>query len=162
MKRVFITRGLFCLVDDDDYPNLIKRQWQASSSRDRIYAIRTDGWKESKKTVRMHRFIMKAKSGEQVDHINGNTLDNRKQNLRICNNEQNGWNKKTAKNNTSGYKGVVFEDRRTKKKWRARIRFKGKVISLKYHTTKEEAASAYNKAAKKYFGEYSKLNFIPQ
>lgn len=93
-----------------------------------------------------------------VDHINGNTLDNRKENLRIVTHSQNTKNRTKSKNKTSKFKGVNFCKR--SKKWRVRIKVEYKSINLGYYTNEIEAAIAYNKAAKKYFGKYAKPNVI--
>ena len=92
-----------------------------------------------------------------VDHINGNPLDNRKSNLRICTNAENQRNRGVNKNNTSGYKGVCWA--KQNKKWKARIKHNGKLIHLGYYKDKEEAARAYDKKAKELHGEYAYLNF---
>jgi hypothetical protein len=93
-----------------------------------------------------------------VDHINGNTLDNRKLNLRICKNEENVRNQKLSKRNKTGYKGVSYNKRL--EKFCATIRFKNKTICLGHFENKIDAAIAYNNSAIKYFGEFSKLNEI--
>jgi hypothetical protein len=90
-----------------------------------------------------------------IDHINGNTLDNRKANLRICTRAENNCNIKRRKNNTSGYKGVSFDKR--KKKWSAYISKNYKHYFLGYFVTPEEAYIAYCKASKKYHGEYGRI-----
>lgn len=108
---------------------------------------------------RLHRIITNAKPGEYVDHINGNTFDNRKCNLRICTNTGNSRNKSIQKNNKSGYKGVSWNKQRNK--WYSCICVNNKTKSLGKFNTKEEAAEAYNKAAMKYYGEFARLNVIP-
>ena len=105
----------------------------------------------------MHRFIMKPKSNEYVDHINGDKLDNRKENLRICTKKENQRNQKVRKDNTSGYKGVALM---AGKYWRAYITSGGsRQKHLGNFKTKEEAARAYDEKAKEYFGEFARLNF---
>ena len=89
---------------------------------------------------------------------NGNGLDNRKANLRICSNSQNQANRGVGKNNTSGFKGVWFDNRVLR--WRAAIQVLKKRIQLGKFDLKEDAARAYNKAATKYFGEFALLNRI--
>ena len=105
----------------------------------------------------VHRLIMDAPKGMHVDHINGNPLDNRKSNLRICTHAENQRNRGANKNNTSGYKGVHWS--KTTKKWRAEIRHDNKSIHMGYFKTPEEAARAYDKKAKELHGEYAYLNF---
>lgn len=99
---------------------------------------------------------MNAAPNEQVDHINGDGLDNRKSNLRICNGSQNRCNKGKPKNNTSGYKGVTWHT--PNKKWVAQIAVNGKHSYIGSFKTKEEAAKAYNKKAKELHGEFARLN----
>lgn len=90
----------------------------------------------------------------QVDHINGNRADNRKSNLRICTNQENSMNRNKNKNNTSGYKGVVYDKER--KKWRARIQHNGKhYASPRRYDTPEEAYEWYKEKSNELFGKYS-------
>ncbi len=105
--------------------------------------------------VQMHREIMKAPKDKFVDHINGNTLDNRKDNLRLVTHTENLRNSKLNKRNTTGYKGV----RRTKSGFYARINVSGREISLGGFPTLERAARAYDTAAIIHFGKYARLNF---
>jgi hypothetical protein len=102
--------------------------------------------------IPMARHIMGAKSGEVVDHINGNTLDNRRSNLRIATIKENVRNRTTIGKGNSRFKGVRFCG------WKASIGVDNKVIHLGYFTTEEEAARAYNAAAIKHFGEFARLN----
>ncbi len=104
----------------------------------------------------LHRLVLGAKQGECVDHINGNKLDNRRANLRLCNNRENGRNRSgPAKSNLSGYRGVSWN-----RGWFARINVEDKTIHLGRFKTKEQAAKAYDRAALQYFGAFAgKLNF---
>lgn len=106
----------------------------------------------------MHREIMQTPMELQTDHINGNKLDNRKENLRICTCSENQHNKKIYKNNLSGYKGVYFD--KANNCWRALIRINGKKIYLGTFYASKDAAKAYDIAAKKYFGEFAVFNFV--
>lgn len=111
----------------------------------------------SKPTViRMHREILGLKPGDGLvaDHINQNTLDNRRQNLRISNKQLNGMNR-PGNNPRSGFKGVTF----SYGKWNASISIKGKRLNLGYFKDKVEAAKFYDKKAKELFGEHAYLNF---
>jgi len=100
---------------------------------------------------------MSAPADMQVDHINGNPLDNRRENLRICTRAQNTCNRKAVVNSKSGYKGVTKKN--SSRKWIPEIRKDGKKLYLGSYNTPEEAAKAYDKAAKEIFGEFAKLNF---
>ena len=106
----------------------------------------------------MHRVILKTPKGMDTDHRNGDGLDNRRCNLRICTKSQNSINRKMQSNNTSGYRGVYWHKR--DKKWLAHIKIDGKKINFGYCSTKEQAAEAYNEAAKKHYGEFARLNII--
>lgn len=153
------------LVSDELFDFL--NQWNWSAFRDShtksYYAARREylgGGKKNAKfhKISMHRLIMYAPKGMQVDHINGNTLDNRKENLRICTNAENQHNSNKPKNNLSGFKGVTWH--KNIKIWTASICKDYKKIHLGIFKTKTQAARAYDQAALKYFGEFAKTNFI--
>lgn len=114
--------------------------------------------KGSKKTFYLHRFIMNASINDQVDHIDGNPLNNKKENLRICSNKENSKSQSIRKRNTSGYKGVTWDKQRSK--WKAQITINYKHKSLGFFNSKEDAALCYNEGAIKYFGEFALLNII--
>ena len=100
-------RGKEAIVDDDDYEMLMEHKWHAHKQLNNKFYVERKSPIDSngkRKIIRMHRVITNAPKGMQVDHINGNTLDNRKENLRICTNQQNGMNRERTKNNKSGYK----------------------------------------------------------
>lgn len=116
------------------------------------------------KKIYLHREIMKALPKQEVDHINRNTLDNRKENLRFCTKHQNQGNRKVTSNSSSRYKGVRLEPpshRKFRTKlWRAELRKNNKTIYLGNFINEKEAALAYNEAAKSYFGEFAHLNNV--
>jgi len=113
-------------------------------------------------TIGLHRIVWivgagPVPDGMEIDHINGDKGDNRLSNLRLCSPAQNRQNKSKYKNNTSGYKGVNFDSSsKGKNPWRAKIVVNKKSISLGNYPTKIEAHHAYEKAAKKYFGEFNR------
>lgn len=155
-KEIKITRGMVTLVDDSDYEWLNQWKWYAQKGTyGKYYVMRTSMRNLVRSAFLMHRVIMDAPVGMEVDHINGNSLDNRRKNLRICTRAENGANRKKQKNNTTGYKGV----RPYFHKWSARLDHKKKSVFLGLYKTPEEAARAYDAGAKKYFGEFAKLNF---
>lgn len=151
MKKIPLTRGKYALVDEDDYEVLSKSKWSLHSAG---YAIRS----ANRKLVYMHRLVTGAKNGEYVDHINGNKLDNRRGNLRICTCVQNFWNNKVHSKAT-GYKGV-WKNTGKRHRFAAVISVNYKRIYLGNFKTKEEAAKAYNEAAKRYKGEFAVLNVV--
>ncbi len=109
------------------------------------------------KNIPMHRHIMKPEKGFLVDHKNHNTLDNRKENLRICTRQQNMWNRKRTCG-TSKFKGVYWCN--TNNKWISEVTLNSKKIYLGRYKTETEAAKAYNAKAKELFGEFACLNHI--
>jgi len=149
-------KGFTVLIDDDDWEMVSKFTWSRFSSKERPYfhAYAGGGAKNSK-FVSLHRLIMNALDGDIVDHVNGDTCDNRKCNLRLCSRKENTRNMKRKCNNTSGYKGVHWAKKQ--RKWSAHIRVDYKVIYLGAFDTAELAYSAYCEAAKKYFGEFARL-----
>lgn len=151
-----LTKGLVTKLDLEDWVLIKGRSFRAmpTNKTNVFYAITGTG----KDTKSLHRIITQASPGEHVDHINGDRLDNRRVNLRICTHRQNRANSKIYSNNRTGYKGVGWV--KDKSKFRARIKVNYKEISLGLYDSKEEAALAYNKAALKYFGKYAKLNKI--
>lgn len=172
MKIIPLTKDKVTSVDDDDYEWLIKHKWQYLSTRNG-YAIR--GYYENGKCKHyyMHRLITKCPENMQVDHINGNSLDNRKSNLRICTHSQNLHNSRKQRGirgkSSSMYKGVRFMPREIKgmrkitkhrKNWNMYIYYKKKRVYGGVYNTEKEAAVAYNILAPKYHGEFFRPNII--
>ncbi len=153
--------GKFAIVDAEDYSFLSRWKWQHSNNG---YALRTtnvggrvkNGGKRV--TILMHRLILQPPDGMVVDHINGNKLDNRRENIRISSQSENCQSRRMAKNNTSGFKGVSWGER--SKKWLSYITIKGKLKLLGEFKDPISAAIAYNMAARFYFKEYALLNKI--
>ncbi len=141
------------LVDDEDFEELSRYKWYVAGGWNTFYARRSASLQD--KSVLMHRLIMQTPEGMQTDHKNGDGLDNRRENLRVCTRSQNRMNSGRQANNTSGYKGVNLE--KSVGKWRARIMVSGKHKSLGLFTTKEEAYAAYCVACVKFHGEFAVL-----
>lgn len=160
MKTIELTQGYVSLVDDADHERLSQWHWQAMCKRtrngERVCAIRTERTPRTKKrTVYMHREVLSAPDHLQVDHVNGDPLDNRRENLRICTNQQNQANVRKRWSGTSEFKGVHCVPTG---KWVARIGVGYRRIALGSYGTEIEAARAYDRAARKYFGAFALLN----
>lgn len=141
----------FALVDDDDYDRLNQFKWYPEKKQNLFYARTKD---KTRKAFYMHRFILNTE--KEIDHRNHNTLDNQKSNLRECTKSQNQRNKSAKKNGTSKYLGVRFVSDRNK--WRADISDGKSSIFLGEYFDEQEAAAAYNRAAKSIHGEFANLN----
>jgi hypothetical protein len=157
MREIRLSKGEIAIVDDVDFERVSSYAWFYHPAG---YALRTYREDGVTKTERMHRFILDAPKGYDVDHINGNGLDNRRSNIRLATRSQNNYNKGLQLNNTSGYKGVYWVPK--KKRWRVVIHVNKKRINIGTFKEKVEAAKAYNKAALMYHGEFAKLNEIKE
>ena len=161
MKNIKLSRGEFAIVDNFDFKTLSNYRWSATSAcrKNGTYAFRNMKLDVNKwDNILMHRQILGLNKGDKfdVDHKNGNGLDNRRRNIRICTRIQNSVNQKPLK--YKKYKGVSFHKK--SELWRAYICPNKKMISLGYFKTEEEGALAYNKKAKELFGEFARLNQI--
>lgn len=150
------------LVDDEDYEWLMQWKWCAHKGKHALsctfYARRSSPRGEGKRhPILMHREIAAAQFGEHVDHINHDTLDNRKENLRRCSASQNQHNARLRSDNPSGLKGVTWSD--SHHAWQPQICCDGKPRYLGYAATHFEAALIYDAAAQELFGEFALLNF---
>ncbi len=158
-KEIQLTQGKVAVVDDDLFNYLNQFKWYANNLNGKFYAVRRFMVKKGKQSViLMHRDIMKPNKGFVIDHIDGDTLNNSINNLRICKHEENLRNQKINKNNKSGFKGVYFCKQRNK--FRAEIKKDRQKYFLGLFIDPKDAASAYNKAAIKFHGEFAKLNKI--
>lgn len=157
-KEIPLTQGKVAIVDDDDFELIKKYKWCAVKSCNTYYAMRIDCTNKKRRFISMHRLIMDANSGVYVDHVNGSGLDNRKENLRVCNNSENCRNQRVRINNSSGYKGVDWH--KNLYKWRTRIMIDGKYTHLGLFSCIIKAAKCYNEAAIKHYGKFAKLNKI--
>lgn len=158
MRKIPLSRGYgYAIVDDEDFDSLSLFNWHLSTDG---YAERTErhgrGVRES---IFMHRVVAGTPRGMCTDHINGNTLDNRKENLRICTKAQNNFGRRSHKNKVGGvtYRGVHL---RYGTRYVAAIKFGGKYHHISSHDTAEDAAIVYNVAAQLFFGEFAALNDV--
>jgi len=147
-RTLLLSKGEVALLDADDFEKVGQFSWTLWTDGKRKYAYR----KKNGKNIYLHREITQATNKECVDHINGNGLDNRKENLRVVTNQQNAWNSRYSRG-VSKYRGVC---RNGKNRWRAQIRILGnKRIHIGTFKSEEEAATAYQEFSKKYHGAFS-------
>lgn len=168
MKKIYLSKygkarnkKLYTLVDDENFDELNKYNWSLTyGSGGRYYAIRLNYInKKRDKWILLHRFLLNAPRNKEVDHINGNGLDNRKINIRLCTSAQNSWNTKKHKDNTSGHKGVSWDKFRSK--WIAQMNFLGEHIFLGRFENKADAVLKYNEKVKEFRGEFA-FQLTPQ
>lgn len=149
-KRIPLTRGKFALVSDEDFDTLSQYNWLCYRNG---YACRQGPRQGNNRTlILMHRVIMDAPDGLNVDHINGDTLDNRRENLRLCTHQENVMNR-PGYGGSSKFKGVYHDKRRD----RYYATHAGKHIGS--FRCEEDAARAYDDHVKELHGEYAWLNF---
>lgn len=156
-KEISLTQGKVALVDLEDYEWLNQFKWRTKKDVHTFYAVRQEG-AYPQKFFYMHREILNPPDGYSSDHINGNGLDNRRRNLRICTASQNQHNQKiNEQRGSSKYKGVCWH--KAVEKFAAYIKANKKLIHLGYFQSEIEAAKAYDAKATELFGEFAKLNF---
>jgi len=157
-RRIYLGEDKWTIVDMQDYYRYSNLKWFVCGTGTKFYAAREIITGPGRtKTLSLHREIMNEPPGLLVDHRNGDGLDNRRENLRLATNSQNGCNKAKKKNTSSQFIGVSFHKKAGK--WAAVIRKKGKKTWLGYYDCEIEAAKAYDEAAKKYHKEFARLNF---
>lgn len=155
MKEISLSQGKFALVDDADYEKISRFKWYTKRGQNTFYACR-DYWDGRRHKVRMHRSILGLKKGDgkEVDHIDGNGLNNQKANLRPCTHSQNLQNRQKKSGCSSKYKGVYWNKR--DKRWQAYIQ--GQYLGQ--FKVEVQAAVAYNLAAMQHFGDFARLNVV--
>lgn len=164
MIEISLTQNQVAMIDDEDYALVCQYKWCTQKSPTTLYAVSAIAWVNNKNvTMKMHRMIMNAQPNQDIDHIDGNGLNNQKENLRFCDESQNGGNRKKGpfvKNKpcSSKYKGVCWHKR--DKKWQSQIKFSGNMYHLGYFENENDAALAYNERALELFGEFANLNEI--
>ena len=154
MREFILYDGTIVKVDDEDFNHIADYQWYLNKKDGKIRAVVRN---DNGRLFYMHREILAAPESAIVDHIDGNPLNNTKQNLRFVNDQQSNQNRGKFKNCSSKYKGVTWHKR--VKRWQAQIGFNKDVIQLGYHETEELAAVHYDMAAIYLFGKYCRLNF---
>lgn len=155
MKQIPLKNGGFALCDDADFDWLSKWEWKGHIGYARRSSTKAERQEGKTAIVLMHREIMQAERGQDVDHIKtGDTLNNQRSNLRLCTRSQNMMNHGPHSNNTSGFKGVY----RVGQKWQAKVQKDYKQIVFGCFDTPREAAIEYNRAARELFGEFAYQN----
>jgi hypothetical protein len=165
MKQIPLITGGFAIVDDEDFEELIKYKWSRVKGPNTDYARQSGGQK-----MMMHRYLLKPETNMQVDHINHNGLDNRRDNIRVCTRSENMKNVRPY--GTSKYLGVNLhkakrlyikkdgtEKTYVSKRWRASITVDGKTKHLGLFEKEIDAAKRYDEEAAKTHGEFANLNF---
>jgi len=159
MREIKLSQGKVALVDDEDFESLNTHKWFALKIRNTFYAVRSR-WVNGKQQspVLMHREILCLIDPKvKTDHKDHNGLNNQRENIRPCTNQENMRNCSRRKSNTSGYKGVCYHKR--DKAWRAQIRtIDGKYKTIGSFSSPLEAAIAYNKSAIIHHGKFAHLN----
>jgi len=155
MREIQLTKGLVTLVDDEDYEFLSQWKWHAHKKRNLFYAARSEYRPSDQGNTRlsMHRILLSVGPRVQVDHQNGNTLDNQRHNLRISTHSQNLQNCKIRSHNTSGFVGVYWHPKNQNFYCKLRTKHIG------CFDTAEQAARARDAAARLHFGSFGTYNF---
>jgi len=164
MQRIPVGRDHFAMIDDEDLERVSKYKWRSGGNtyvskagHKTTYIYARAVHPKTKKVVHLSRLILNARKGRIVDHINGDTLDNRKANLRTCTIAQNIRNQKKHNGGKhSHYKGVT----KMNGNWIAQIVFERRVNYLGKFGTEQDAARAYNEAAQKLYGRFARLNVV--
>ena len=160
MRIIELTKGMVAKVSDSDYELVSDYKWYAHKGTSGHYyaANMTNKVDGKRQRIFMHRLINNTPEGFETDHANGDSLDNRRNNLRTVTKSQNQHNTVLRKDNTSGFKGVGWH--KASGKWRTRINKDGVTVFSGFFHSKLEAAEAYNEQALELFGEYARLNII--
>ena len=150
-----LTQGLEAVIDLQDISCVSGSNWYAFGRGKHKYAARWSFGDEGKKLILMHRHILQPPNEMDVDHADGNGLNNRRSNIRIATRSQNMHNKKMQRNNTSGFKGVHWD--RNKKKWQANIKLNDKRHYIGLFNSAEEASEAYRAASEKLHLDFARM-----
>jgi HNH endonuclease len=160
MKTIALSNGEdLVMVDDCDFEWLSQWRWDLLCAEGgHRYAIHSSGPKKRRTRLRMHRLIMRCTKGTEVDHIDGNGLNNQRANLRSCTHQQNSFNNhREIDGKTSQFRGVCWN--KSRNRWRPTITVNGRQRYLGLYLSEMDAAAAYDRAALELFGQFANLNF---
>lgn len=153
-KKVPLTNGGFATVSAIDYERVRKWKWCLCTSKGCTYVMSSRN--RNKKS--MHRFVMRARKGMIIDHINHNTLDNRRDNLRSCSISQSNMNRRGSIGSSSKFKGVHWY--KCRQEWKSSIYVRGRHYFLGAFQNEDDAAIVYNVAAQLFHGEFAYINHV--
>lgn len=161
--EVPLTQGQHALIDEEDAQMVMQYRWSVRRGRHTWYAVSYRGRGRHARPVFMHRLLMglegrRARSVE-VDHVDGNGLNNTRANLRLATRAQNARNHRRSAANTSGYMGVSWHA--GSRTWCVQIRAQGRALRVGLYRDLDDAARAYNEAARRYYGPFARLNDVP-
>lgn len=148
-----LTRGLIAVADESAFDLVAGMKWYALACGSKFYACHTKRRKDQSETILLHRHLKNAPAGYVVDHISGDTMDNRDANLRVCTSQQNLWNQAASKNSASGVRGV-HQDKKSGR-WKASIMRDRKTHWLGSFDTIEEASAARHTASLRLHGQFA-------
>lgn len=157
MKTLPLSRGMVAIVDDEDFDWLNQWKWSLSFAGNNPCVRRMVNRKGVRVRYRLSRLITNCPDGMWVDHANGDPLDNRRENLRICTPAQNAQNRRIRSDNTTGFKGI-FPSNLKSKPFASSLIVNGESKYLGYFETAELAHAAYCSAAKEHFGEFARTS----
>lgn len=155
---ILVTQGYHFIIDDEDFSLIKSYNLDVCGFKTHKYLRLRKQIENRKIRLLFHRFITNCPSDQQVDHINGNTFDNRKENLRVCNHAQNHRNLAISKNSKTGVPGV----RKIGKKYKAEIGFNNKKLYIGTFSTLKEAEIARKNKEKDLYGEFSRMNYAEE
>lgn len=160
MKEIKLNDGHVAFVDDEDFEIVSKYNWRAYSHGRGFRVLRPNCWTRNgewiSKYAMLHRFILKCEKGKEIDHMDGNPLNNCRSNLRICSRAENCFNKPLRKDSKTGIIGVRFNKKWNT--WTTRIVIDGDRKCIGSYDNKKEAALVYNVCASFCFGSFARLN----
>lgn len=162
-RQIPLTQGQFAIVDAADYAWLMQWKWFAryDTRGKRFYAMTQGKYFGQRRSVAMHRILLNVNDPKvHIDHRDGDSLNNTRENLRHATPQQNQANRHKQKNNTTGFRGVRFKkEKKYTKPWQARIGINCRVAHIGFFATAKEAALAYDQKAIEVYGDFAQLNF---